>query len=97
MILTDKDAKTLQNNQKFKSVELSQDFVDTHVIPNAELSRPDTPTKEVRISLFEAKKLTASHIQTMKEQRMQNKQRETQQYRQEKQAIMDLSITEAIR
>lgn len=77
MILTDKDAKTLQHNEKFKSVELSQDFMDTHVVPNVELSQPDTPTKEIRISLFEAKKLTSSHIQTMKEERLKNKQRET--------------------
>jgi hypothetical protein len=28
MILTDKDAKTLENNTKFKSVELNENFVN---------------------------------------------------------------------
>lgn len=97
MILTDKDAKTLQHNAKFKSVELSEDFHETHAVPTAIESRPQSPSMEVRISLFEAKKLNTSHMQTMREQRLQNKQRETQLFRQEKQAINELSITEALR
>jgi len=28
MILTDKDSKTLENNSKFKSVELNENFVN---------------------------------------------------------------------
>lgn len=28
MILTDKDAKTLENNTKFKSVELNENFIN---------------------------------------------------------------------
>ena len=33
MILTDKDAKTLENNNKFKSVELDENFVN---VPKAQ-------------------------------------------------------------
>jgi len=31
MILTDKDAKTLENNTKFKSVELNENFINVDV------------------------------------------------------------------
>ena len=31
MILTDKDAKTLENNNKFKSVELNDNFVNVEM------------------------------------------------------------------
>lgn len=29
MILTDQDAKTLENNSKFKSVELNENFIES--------------------------------------------------------------------
>ena len=43
MILTDKDAKTLENNTKFKSVELNENFVNVDVNQSGEngLGSPD--------------------------------------------------------
>lgn len=97
MILTDKDAKTLESNTKFKSVELNENFVNVDTQDDREQSsirqdstlddgRPVSP-EELQISLFEAKKLNESHMVTIKEQRKALKFREAQQFRQEKQAI----------
>ena len=38
MILTDKDAKTLENNTKFKSVELNENFV------NVDMNKATSPS-----------------------------------------------------
>ena len=74
MILTDKDAKTLEHTNKFKSVELNENFVDT---TQALGGRPASP-EDMQISLYEAKKLNQQHVQTIKSQRKLMKNRETQ-------------------
>ena len=38
MILTDQDAKTLENNTKFKSVELNENFVNVDQEPEATIT-----------------------------------------------------------
>lgn len=49
MILTDKDAKTLENNTKFKSVELNENFINVDMntgvekIQTKEDDRPNSP------------------------------------------------------
>lgn len=63
MILTDKDAKTLENNNKFKSVELNDNFVNADM---AKKDRPKTPV-DIQISLYETKKLNESHQQNLKD------------------------------
>jgi hypothetical protein len=71
MILTDKDAKTLENNTKFKSVELNENFINVDMktgvekIITKEEDRPNSPD-DLQISHFEAKKLNESHIQSMR-------------------------------
>ena len=63
MILTDKDAKTLENNTKFKSVELNENFINGDL---TQKERPQTPV-DMQISLYETKKLNESHLQNLKD------------------------------
>ena len=72
MILTDQDAKTLENNAKFKSVELNENFMNVDQndgnfseTQNAD-DRPASP-EEFQISLFEAKKLNDQHLKSMRD------------------------------
>ena len=63
MILTDKDAKTLETNTKFKQVEVNENFFNVNLkqtLSNEEPSsqvRPDSPDVDAQISLFDARKL----------------------------------------
>lgn len=69
MILTDKDAKTLETNTKFKHVEMNDKFFNVNLkqtVTQEEAVRPDTPDPEAQISLFEARKLNEQHISTIK-------------------------------
>lgn len=77
MILTDKDAKTLENNTKFKSVELNENFINVDMNqpqPDKAARTTDVSQTEARaqspedlqISLYEAKKLNESHILSIK-------------------------------
>jgi hypothetical protein len=73
MILTDKDAKTLENNTKFKSVELNEKFInvegkESRLSGLDGLGRPESP-EDKKVTLFEAKKLNESHLKTIKDQR----------------------------
>lgn len=63
MILTDKDAKTLETNTKFKQVEVNENFFNvnlkqtfSHEEPSSQV-RPDSPDVDAQISLFDARKL----------------------------------------
>jgi hypothetical protein len=70
MILTDKDARTLEANTKFKQVEMNENFFNVNLketlTQEAPEMRPDTPDPEAQISLFEARKLNEQHISTVK-------------------------------
>ena len=97
MILTDQDAKTLENNAKFKSVELNENFMNVDQNEGNlsetqnEDDRPASP-EELQISLFEAKKLNDQHVKSMRDQRSLIKHKEAQQFRQENIALNEASI-----
>ena len=79
MILTDKDAKSLETSTKFKQVEMNENFFNVNLkqtVSQDEALRPDTPDPEAQISLFEARKLNEQHIDTIKQQRTLLKKRE---------------------
>lgn len=99
MILTDKDAKALQQSNQFKSVELNEKFLNISV-PNLGNEtgtinmgiRDDSKDSTKQISLYESKKNNDQHIQTLKQQRFIYQNRETQQFKAEKFALQEKTL-----
>jgi len=72
MILTDKDAKSLETNTKFKQVEVNENFFNVNLKQTLTQEEPsqvrsETPNADAQISLFEARKLNEEHISTLKQ------------------------------
>ena len=72
MILTDKDAKSLETNTKFKQVEVKENFFNVNLKQTLTQEEPsqvrsETPNADAQISLFEARKLNEEHISTLKQ------------------------------
>lgn len=101
MILTDKDAKTLETNTKFKQVEVNENFFNvnlkqtlSHEEPSSQV-RPDSPDVDAQISLFDARKLNEQHISLLKQQRTLIKKIEIQEYREAKNAQVEAVVAQA--
>lgn len=107
MILTDKDAKTLQQHNQFRSVELNEKFLNVSV-PAVGQQQPDsalqtmvqspggplqstTPlsNNDAPASLYETRKMNEQTQNGIKEQRFVATQKEAQQFRAEKTALME--------
>ena len=75
MILTDKDAHTLESNNRFKSVALDTNFGDTHKmeLKDSTLTRQPTSGDVPKVSLYDAKKLNDAIAKQAKDHRLQVK------------------------
>lgn len=95
MILTDKDAHTLESNNRFKSVALDANFVQNEhkmELKDSTLTRQQTSGDMPQVSLYDAKKLNEQISKQARDHRLQIKIQENKKFKQEQLAVSEQSV-----